>query len=94
MSLPPFGALRERERPNRGSRPGTGPDVGCEHMMAVKPVFRTQRHHYDDVCMTIGSERNTILSGGGEMGRLMRSIDWSTTGVGPVETWPRACAPP
>jgi len=35
-------------------------------------------------------ERNAVLSGGGEMGALMRSIDWSTTAVGPVEGWPQS----
>jgi hypothetical protein len=27
------------------------------------------------------------LAGGGEMGALMRSMDWSKTPVGPVESW-------
>ena len=36
------------------------------------------------------SDRNTVLSGGGEMGALMRSIDWSKTAVGPVERWPQS----
>jgi signal transduction histidine kinase/DNA-binding response OmpR family regulator len=31
-----------------------------------------------------------FLQGGGEMGALMRSIDWSKTAVGPVETWPQS----
>ena len=35
-------------------------------------------------------DRNTVLSGGGEMGALMRSIDWSKTAVGPVERWPQS----
>jgi len=30
------------------------------------------------------------LSGGAEMGQLMRSIDWSATSVGPVESWPQS----
>jgi signal transduction histidine kinase/FixJ family two-component response regulator len=30
------------------------------------------------------------LSGGGEMGRLIRSMDWSRTPLGPVETWPQS----
>src|SRR5687767_15137302 len=30
------------------------------------------------------------LSGGGEMGALMRSIDWSRTGVGPAGGWPQS----
>ncbi len=30
------------------------------------------------------------LAGGGELGALMRSLDWSRTPVGPVETWPQS----
>ena len=35
------------------------------------------------------------LAGGGEMGALMRSIDWAKTPIGPVATWrtPTAAAP-
>src|ERR1044071_3546870 len=28
-----------------------------------------------------------LFDGGGQMGELMRSIDWSKTPVGPVESW-------
>jgi signal transduction histidine kinase len=31
-----------------------------------------------------------ILSGGGELGALMRSKDWSTTPLGPPQTWPQS----
>jgi signal transduction histidine kinase/DNA-binding NarL/FixJ family response regulator len=31
-----------------------------------------------------------FLLGGGEMGALIRSIDWSTTPVGAIETWPQS----
>ncbi|MEP0873515.1 ATP-binding protein [Trichocoleus desertorum AS-A10] len=31
-----------------------------------------------------------VLSGGGEMGALMRTIDWAKTSVGPVEKWPHS----
>jgi signal transduction histidine kinase len=31
-----------------------------------------------------------VLNGGGEMGALMRAIDWSTTAVGPVRDWPQS----
>src|SRR5579862_7987363 len=27
---------------------------------------------------------------GGEMGALMRALDWSTTPLGPVEAWPQS----
>lgn len=30
------------------------------------------------------------LSGGGELGALMRAMDWSKTALGPVESWPQA----
>lgn len=35
---------------------------------------------------------NTIqfLAGGGEMGKLIRSMDWSKTALGPVEEWPQS----
>src|SRR3982074_2615301 len=29
------------------------------------------------------------LVGGGEMGKLIRSMDWSTTPLGPIELWPQ-----
>ncbi|HLJ48531.1 MAG TPA: PAS domain S-box protein [Bryobacteraceae bacterium] len=31
-----------------------------------------------------------LFDGGGEMGELMRTIDWSKTPVGPVEYWPQS----
>ena len=31
-----------------------------------------------------------LLEGGGELGALMRAIDWSRTALGPVERWPQA----
>ncbi len=40
--------------------------------------------------MTATLDGGGVLSGGGEMGRLMRSIDWSKTAVGPVESWPQS----
>ncbi len=31
-----------------------------------------------------------FLSGGGEMGKLIRSLDWSQTALGPIEEWPQS----
>src|SRR5271165_894144 len=31
-----------------------------------------------------------FLLGGGELGALMRALDWSATPLGPVHTWPQA----
>ena len=33
---------------------------------------------------------NDIFAGGGEMGELMRQIDWATTPLGPTENWPQS----
>ncbi|MET0402908.1 MAG: PAS domain S-box protein [Cystobacter sp.] len=40
----------------------------------------------------LGRERQAVermFPGGGEMGARMRAVDWSTTSLGPVSTWPR-----
>jgi hypothetical protein len=31
-----------------------------------------------------------VFAGGGEIGALMRQLDWSATPLGPVETWPQS----
>ncbi len=31
-----------------------------------------------------------LFAGGGEMGAIMRSTDWSKTKLGPVEDWPKS----
>jgi signal transduction histidine kinase len=31
-----------------------------------------------------------VLAGGGQMGALMRAMDWSSTPIGPVATWPQS----
>ena len=38
----------------------------------------------------VASTDTHVLPGGGEMGALMRSIDWSATPVGAVATWPQS----
>ena len=32
----------------------------------------------------------SVLGGGGQMGELMRAVDWSTTALGPLEQWPQS----
>jgi len=31
-----------------------------------------------------------VLTGGGEMGTLIRAFDWSTAPAGPTQTWPKS----
>jgi hypothetical protein len=42
------------------------------------------------VLRTIDAEARAAdwLAGGGEMGGLVRSLDWSRTKLGPIEAWP------
>ncbi|RYD58428.1 MAG: PAS domain-containing protein [Sphingobacteriales bacterium] len=40
--------------------------------------------------MQDGESSYTFLQGGGAMGALMRSTDWSQTTLGPVDTWPQS----
>ena len=37
-----------------------------------------------------GDASAAIFEGGGVAGELMRAMDWSTTPIGPVETWPQS----
>ncbi len=37
-----------------------------------------------------GTRAEDWLVGGGEMGKLVRSMDWSTTPLGPIESWPQS----
>lgn len=42
--------------------------------------------------MAIPTEESTeqFLSGGGEMGKLIRTMDWSKTALGPISSWPQS----
>ena len=36
------------------------------------------------------SDASRWLTGGGEMGKLIREMDWSKTPLGPIESWPQS----
>ncbi len=55
----------------------------------------TQEPHRDSPSRACGGDderviADLVLAGGGEMGALMRSIDWSRTPLGPVSEWSQA----
>jgi signal transduction histidine kinase len=58
---------------------------GCDHLAPTRadhPMSqREERQHRMDV---------DFLAGGGEMGSRIRSMDWSRTPLGPVESWPQS----
>ncbi len=37
----------------------------------------------------VGEPETTFLAGGGELGAMMRGLDWAATPLGPPETWPQ-----
>ncbi len=39
---------------------------------------------------TTYTENAGFLNGGGEMGKLIRALDWSATTLGPVDSWPQS----
>jgi signal transduction histidine kinase len=39
---------------------------------------------------TIGPSMEKMLAGGGEMGELIRTMDWSKTSLGPISMWPQS----
>jgi PAS domain S-box-containing protein len=46
------------------------------------------QHSSMDLLNTESTEQ--FLSGGGEMGKLIRTMDWSKTALGPIESWPQS----
>jgi signal transduction histidine kinase len=42
------------------------------------------------VTPTIEQSSSAFLAGGGEMGEPIRSLDWSATPLGPIDTWPQS----
>ncbi|HSN86003.1 MAG TPA: hypothetical protein VL025_04555, partial [Thermoanaerobaculia bacterium] len=53
------------------------PDSGFTRVRAISPRTATL-------------ESLDCLAGGGEMGELMRSFDWSSSPLGPVSAWPQS----
>src|SRR3954468_21810797 len=40
--------------------------------------------------LTVSANTLEFLSGGGGMGKRIREYDWSTSSLGPIETWPQS----
>jgi len=38
----------------------------------------------------MGGRETEVLAGGGDMGALLRTVDWAATPVGPIESWPQS----
>ena len=47
-------------------------------------------HKITELDESANGQAMDCLAGGGEMGALMRSLDWSATPVGPVSAWPQS----
>ena len=83
-----FSGEEEHERANRrhvqvlGSAPACpSPFPWCSKHRHPRSLGLT---HLADVLI---SEKRDWIAGGGEMGALVRSLDWSTTALGPLDAW-------
>ena len=50
------------------------------------PVSR----HYRRTGPSDSQSSSSLFAGGGELGQLIRQVDWSKTGLGPAESWPQS----
>ena len=46
--------------------------------------------HPSGAPLLVSADMHDYLAGGGEMGTLMRSMDWSKTALGPIDSWPQS----
>ena len=56
--------------------------------MTPHPHPKAQMNHPHQ--LNVPANPLAFLMGGGEMGRLIRSMDWAKTALGPVATWPQS----
>ena len=57
--------------------------------MSSQPGHRESETAHSSAVEALFTHRvDEVLAGGGQMGALMRSIDWAKSPVGPVEAWP------
>jgi hypothetical protein len=70
-----------------------------QNMSGVQSMELTGEYRVDDAVpnelgngpsTATGDAHASVFVGDGEMSTLMRSLDWSRTPLGPVETWPQS----
>src|SRR5436190_14056504 len=80
----PFGRCRNPGSPAVGGlRRQVAHCVTCSVMGEARPQF-------DPAASAGGGVAEDCLAGGGDLGALMRSMDWSKTPLGPVASWPQS----
>jgi PAS domain S-box-containing protein len=58
--------------------------------MFQNKVFQAERHMQASKDIPEQTSRPDFLTSGGEVGAMMRSMDWSGTKLGPIGTWPQS----
>ena len=74
----------KRSRPRHPETGGVPPDrPEARHTRALSIDYVAPRGRQD-------THPEDWLVGGGEMGQLIRSMDWTETALGPIESWPQS----
>jgi len=64
-------------------------DTTCVEGSRPRRIIETRGHHSMTTAQTeVDASNLAFLSGGGELGALVRAFDWSGTALGPAENWP------
>lgn len=52
--------------------------------------FILRNYRYDALSGMTPNDNLDWIAGGGEMGAMVRSLDWSRTAIGPLHAWPQS----
>jgi signal transduction histidine kinase len=62
-------------------------ETTCNLLVCLGRIGRTEMRRKSRTRAQVAAD---WLAGGGEMGKLVRSMDWSKTPLGPIESWPQS----
>ena len=68
----------------------TKDDLSRDLLAAIERVTSRQSNGHAPENHPLGKATAASLTGGGEMGKLIREYDWSQTPLGPIQQWPQS----
>lgn len=85
-TTPPSVVKWDQQRRRHSLTAESGIDEGPTFALGASPL--ETMHHAQEPANPSGE--GDFLAGGGEMGALMRSMDWSSSPLGPLSDWPQS----